>query len=120
MATGARPGRPGGSKKACYDCDRIMQVCGEKIGSVFTQLVDAEAGYEEPTSGEFDRAEVSKRVFRTIKGVFNVLDSHPEYIYEIESLFAKLAEEESSWEPDYEANLRDLNVPQSYDPTRGC
>lgn len=79
--------------QSSYNRDRIMQVCGEKIGSVFTQLVDAEAGYEEPTSGEFDRAEISKRVFRTIKGVFNILDSNPEYIYEIESLFAKLEEE---------------------------
>lgn len=91
MAAG---GRPGGAKAyASYDCERIMQVCGEKIGSVFTQLVDAEVGYEEPTSGEFDRAEVSKRVFRTIKRIYDILDSNPEYIYEIESLFAKLEAE---------------------------
>lgn len=62
-----------------------MQVRGEKIGNVFTQSVNAESSYEELISGEFNRTDVSKRVFRTIKGVFNILNSKSEYIYEIKS-----------------------------------
>lgn len=48
--------------------------------------------------------------------------SSAEVVRYMDETYAMSFEEcdESGWEPDYEANLRDLNVPQSYDPTRGC
>lgn len=42
------------------------------------------------------RADIDAQIRETVNNILWVLDSHPEYIYEIESLFAKLAEEESS------------------------
>lgn len=41
------------------------------------------------------RADINAKICMTIGDILWVLDSHPEYIYEIESLFAKLTEEES-------------------------
>ena len=41
------------------------------------------------------RVDIEAKIHRTVNDILWVLDSHPEYIYEIESLFAKLAEEES-------------------------
>ena len=41
------------------------------------------------------RANIDAQIRETVNNILWVLDSHPEYIYEIESLFAKLAEEET-------------------------
>lgn len=86
----------------------LGQLCGEHVWAAFDSLVQSEMnfkgkeyvkngkGYEFDANAEAIRFEIKKRVWKTFKDVFVTLERNPEYIYEVESLFEKLYEEQSA------------------------
>ena len=92
--------------------DMFVEEAGESLACVVDELTLTEFKLkmkEAGRKGEFDnmsddafedfaaelRADIDAKIRMTVDDILYVLASHPEYIYEIESLFAKLAEEET-------------------------
>lgn len=86
----------------------LGQWCGEHVEAAFDKLVQSEMnlkgksyvedgkGYEFDANAEEIRLEIKKVMWERFMCVFKTLENNPEYIYEFESLIAKLAEEETT------------------------
>lgn len=103
-----RTGSAGGSNMYERRSGELLgQLCGEHVWGAFDALVQSEMnlkgasyvkrgqGYEFDANADEIRLEIKKAMWERFMYVFKTLESNPEYIYEIESLFAKLSEEET-------------------------